>query len=81
MAQVACGGYHTLAFNEWGQLFGWGSDSHSQLGFNGETQPVPKIIKSLAIFHIVQVSCGQNHSLALTNSESSQNSIQKRVII
>lgn len=70
IARASCGGSHTLAFNEWGQLFGWGSNVHGQLGNTGdESQPVPKIVKGLAVLHVVQVSCGQNHSLALTNSE------------
>lgn len=69
MSCASCGASHTLAVNEWGQLFGWGSDVHGQLGLSVETQPAPKIVKKLATVHIVQISCGQNHSLALTNSK------------
>lgn len=72
MTQVACGESHSLALNQWGHVFSWGSDSHGQLGhqLDGENQPVPKIIKSLTTSHIVQIACGRKHSLALTNSKS-----------
>lgn len=30
--KAACGAFHTLAINEWGQLFSWGSNSEGQLG-------------------------------------------------
>lgn len=30
--KAACGAYHTIAVNEWGQLFSWGSNSEGQLG-------------------------------------------------
>ena len=32
ICKVACGESHTLAVNEWGQVFSWGSSSHGQLG-------------------------------------------------
>lgn len=30
--RIACGESHSLATNEWGEVFSWGSDSHGQLG-------------------------------------------------
>lgn len=32
MTSVACGEAHSMALNEWGQLYTWGSDSSGQLG-------------------------------------------------
>jgi len=32
MTSVACGEAHSMALNEWGQLYTWGSDSSNQLG-------------------------------------------------
>lgn len=32
MTSVACGEAHSMALNEWGQLYAWGSDSCCQLG-------------------------------------------------
>ncbi|GLG99343.1 E3 ubiquitin-protein ligase Smurf1 [Gryllus bimaculatus] len=66
---ASCGANHSLAVNEWGQLFSWGSDSHGQLGMSQEmdVQPKPKIVKGLATCHVIQITCGLNHCLALTN--------------
>jgi len=68
ISKVACGANHSVAINEWGQLFSWGSDAHGQLGVNGGKglQTVPKTVKHLATSTIVQVACGENHTLALT---------------
>ncbi|XP_063237913.1 probable E3 ubiquitin-protein ligase HERC4 [Bacillus rossius redtenbacheri] len=68
IAAVACGGAHTLALNEWGQLFSWGSNHSGQLGAgSGEVSDTPRIVKTIASCCVVQVACGLNHSLALTN--------------
>ncbi|XP_050536005.1 probable E3 ubiquitin-protein ligase HERC4 isoform X1 [Daktulosphaira vitifoliae] len=69
MTNVACGEAHSMALNEWGQLYTWGSDSHCQLGREtaDEIQLKPKIVKSLGSVFIVQISCGYRHCLALTN--------------
>jgi alpha-tubulin suppressor-like RCC1 family protein len=32
ITRASCGSSHTLAVNEWGQVFSWGSDSYGQLG-------------------------------------------------
>lgn len=29
---VACGEFHSLAINDWGQVFSWGAAAHGQLG-------------------------------------------------
>lgn len=60
-----------MAVNEWGQLFSWGSNTSGQCGLENDssaTYPSPKLVKSLATKQIVQIACGQFHSLALTNS-------------
>lgn len=68
---MACGATHSTALNQWGQVFSWGSDYHGQLGQElGENiQPVPKIVKTLASQHVIQLVCGQRHTIALTNSK------------
>lgn len=69
--QISCGVAHSMAVNEWGQLYSWGSDFHGQLGLTN-SEPIqnsPKIIKKLAPKHIIQICCGKNHSLALANSK------------
>ncbi|XP_069702468.1 probable E3 ubiquitin-protein ligase HERC4 isoform X3 [Periplaneta americana] len=72
ITRASCGLCHTLVVNEWGQVFSWGSDSHGQLGTglaeNNNTQLNPKMIKALATSHVIQITCGQNHCLALTQN-------------
>lgn len=70
ITQVACGAAHSLAVNEWGQLFTWGSNLRGQLAKDGmdSINVAPKLVKQLATKHIVQIACGQYHSMALTNS-------------
>lgn len=67
IARASCGKSHSLAVNEWGQLFAWGSNSMHQLGLDSaEEQNTPKLVKSLATKHIVQIASGSYHNLALT---------------
>lgn len=71
MSSVACGIQHSVAVDEWGQLFSWGSDSMGQLGSNlgMHAQDKPKFVKVLATRNVIQVACGAYHSIALTNSK------------
>ncbi|GAA6107803.1 probable E3 ubiquitin-protein ligase HERC4 isoform X1 [Tachysurus ichikawai] len=65
---VSCGEAHTLALSDKGQVFAWGQASDGQLGLSSmeECMRVPRTIKSLSEVHVVQVSCGYRHSLALS---------------
>ncbi|KAL1117573.1 hypothetical protein AAG570_003888 [Ranatra chinensis] len=66
---VSCGENFSMALSEWGQVFTWGGNTLSQLGADTgeETLSKPKIVKKLATVIVVQVACGYNHCLALTN--------------
>ncbi|CAH2254500.1 jg25682 [Pararge aegeria aegeria] len=70
LSAVACGLQHSMALDEWGQPFSWGSDSMGQLGSNlgSHAQDKPKIIKNLATKNVIQVDCGSYHSVALSNN-------------
>lgn len=60
-----------MAINEWGHLFVWGSNSLGQCGLDNLSSAnyeVPSLVKSLATIQIVQIACGQFHSLALANT-------------
>jgi len=62
-------GLHLLACTENGELYSWGYNTYSQLG-NGTTNhsETPLLVKgSLAEKKVVQVRCGNHHSLALTS--------------
>ncbi|XP_011636945.1 probable E3 ubiquitin-protein ligase HERC4 isoform X1 [Pogonomyrmex barbatus] len=67
--KIACGNHHTLAVNEWGQLFSWGCNINGQLGLNiiETTERIPRMVKALATKVVVQIACGVEHSIALTN--------------
>ncbi|XP_047510214.1 probable E3 ubiquitin-protein ligase HERC4 isoform X5 [Pieris napi] len=70
LSAIACGLQHSMAIDEWGQPFSWGSDSMGQLGSNlgAHAQDKPKIIKLLATKNLIQIACGSYHSIALTNN-------------
>nr|XP_023493507.1 probable E3 ubiquitin-protein ligase HERC6 isoform X2 [Equus caballus] len=65
---VSCGQEHSLAVCHRGRVFAWGAGSEGQLG-TGEVKGInftPKKIKTLTGIKIIQVSCGDYHSLALS---------------
>lgn len=70
VTQVSCGQSHSLALTNWGQLFSWGSNTIGQLGHDSDfnSYTTPRMIKTIATKHVIQIASGQYHSLALTNS-------------
>lgn len=65
---VSCGKEHSLAVCPKGRVFAWGADSEGQLGIEEFKEIIftPKKIKTLNGVRIIQVSCGDYHSLALS---------------
>ncbi|KAK3573274.1 hypothetical protein QTP86_019228 [Hemibagrus guttatus] len=70
VAAIACGQDYSLALCDSGQVFSWGAGGEGQLGI---ISPVAKCLKPMpAQIHlpfqipVVQVACGNYHSLALT---------------
>lgn len=63
--ELACGEQHTLALSARHQVWAWGSGP--QLGLPVSTLPTwrPQRVEHLAGRHVLQVSCGAFHSLAL----------------
>lgn len=67
--QIAAGGSHSLALDQDGDVWAWGSATHGQLGtgkddaFFGETEPVH--VRMPAGVSFAQVAAGRDHSLAL----------------
>ncbi|XP_070249068.1 probable E3 ubiquitin-protein ligase HERC6 isoform X2 [Myotis yumanensis] len=69
---VSCGKEHSLVVCHKGRVFAWGAGSEGQLGI-GEFKEIiftPKKIKALDGIKIIQVSCGDYHSLALSEVQS-----------
>lgn len=69
ITKVSCGKSHSIAVNEWGQMFAWGSNSSNQLGVETTEAYVaaPKLVRTLATKQVVQVASGNYHNLALTS--------------
>lgn len=71
--QIACGSRHSMALSEWGQVLSWGDNDCGQLGqaTDQEIVQLPKIVRQLVSKTVVQIACGNNHSLALTSCKCS----------
>ncbi|KAK8730690.1 hypothetical protein OTU49_007871 [Cherax quadricarinatus] len=69
IVQVAAGDQHSIALTSWGLIYAWGANEFGQLGINSTEwhTPTPKLVKSLARKHSLQIACGSNHTLALTS--------------
>ncbi|XP_066534817.1 probable E3 ubiquitin-protein ligase HERC3 [Hoplias malabaricus] len=67
LAQISAGGDHSFALSLSGAVFGWGRNSAGQLGLNDEQdRAVPCHIKFLRTQKVVYISCGEEHTAALT---------------
>ncbi|XP_068113476.1 probable E3 ubiquitin-protein ligase HERC4 isoform X2 [Hyperolius riggenbachi] len=65
--QISAGGAHSFALTLSGAVFGWGKNKFGQLGLNDETdRNAPCLLKSLRSQKIVYISCGEDHTAALT---------------
>lgn len=69
LKRVACGEDFSLLLTVQGQVFAMGSNADGRLGLNDRAlrnKPTPCLIKALADFKVIQISCGWGHSAALT---------------
>ncbi|XP_029465562.1 probable E3 ubiquitin-protein ligase HERC4 isoform X2 [Rhinatrema bivittatum] len=65
--QIAAGGAHSVVLTLSGAIFGWGRNKFGQLGLNDEIDKYyPVLLKSLRSQKIVHISCGEDHTAALT---------------
>jgi len=68
VVRLACGDFHCLAVNEFGDVYAWGRGRSGQLG-DGTRKPVqktPQKIEALDQERITDVACGSHHCLAVT---------------
>ena len=66
--QIDCGQYHTVGLTKKGEVFTWGSNDIGQLGHGGrKSRIVPTKVAGLDGLVITQISCGANHTAALTD--------------
>ena len=75
--KISSGWEHSVCINEKGQLFSWGNNSKGQCGVENEsgyntstTISTPKNIIELNDKNIISVSCGNEHTLALSDDGS-----------
>jgi RCC1 and BTB domain-containing protein len=65
--RISCGGFHTAAVTEDGNLYTFGGGEHGQLGHNDRMNKLkPTIVQALDGVFISQITCGWSHSVALT---------------
>ena len=77
--QLACGDSHSMALTREGLIFAWGEATYGQLGLDDTKdllkntdskpyQPFPTKVAALQNKKVVAISCGETHTLALTDS-------------
>ncbi|KAG9416335.1 hypothetical protein AC1031_000736 [Aphanomyces cochlioides] len=67
--QVACGGFHTAAVTESGEIYTWGGGEHGQLGHGDKVnKTIPSLVEKLRTKIIVEITCGWSHTVALTST-------------
>ena len=68
ITHVNCGKYHTAAISADGDVYAWGLNDSGQLGLGSRSvkAPTPAKVDALSGCGVVQLACGQYHTLALT---------------
>ena len=65
---VACGSNFTMAITNRGEMYGWGHNVPGQVCCgNRKICHAPTLVLKNGHIHVVQVSCGYHHTLALDN--------------
>jgi hypothetical protein len=69
IVSLSAGKYHSLAVTRDGKVFSWGHGRGGRLGHGNEiAHPEPREISGLSHIHIISVSAGENHTLALATN-------------
>ncbi|XP_017066913.1 probable E3 ubiquitin-protein ligase HERC2 [Drosophila eugracilis] len=70
---IATGSLHCVACSDSGEVYTWGDNDEGQLGDNTVTAiQRPRLVSALEGKHIVKVTCGSAHTLALSTSQLSE---------
>jgi len=78
VAKIACSNRHAVIATNTGAVYSWGENNCCQLGYSTPAksqqhvsfQARPRKIEALSKNFVVDVACGDSHSIALTNSRS-----------
>ena len=70
VVQIACGEFHSLALAENGDLYTWGMGFEGQLGLSSQYKVAssPRYLRFFFRKPVKFITCGNNYSLAITNS-------------
>ncbi|XP_013200731.1 probable E3 ubiquitin-protein ligase HERC4 [Amyelois transitella] len=67
IALIACGSNHTFVLSKSGAVFGWGKNSHGQLGLQDkENRCYPVHLKTLRNVKVCHIACGEDFTVFLT---------------
>lgn len=67
--EVSCGSKHAVLVTKQGKIYSWGEGSGGRLGHGVDADvPNPKFISAFSELEIKSVSCGENHTIAITVS-------------
>ncbi|KAL0832902.1 hypothetical protein ABMA28_001047 [Loxostege sticticalis] len=67
IALIACGSNHTFALSKSGAVFGWGKNTHGQLGLqHKDNRCYPSHLKSLRDVKVCHIACGEDFTAFLT---------------
>ncbi|CAL8241022.1 unnamed protein product [Merluccius merluccius] len=73
LVELACGREHTLALSAQGEVWAWGSGCQLGLVTKTSSGGTPCKVEHLVGRHVIQVACGDYHSLALVQRLLPQN--------
>jgi RCC1 and BTB domain-containing protein len=69
ITDIKCGANHSLALTQSGEVYAWGSNLRGQIGCGDNyIKSMPTKLKALNDIKIKMISCGFNHSMALTEN-------------
>ena len=66
---IECGGFHTFCKSLSNEIYCWGKNEYGQLGLeNITTQKTPILCSSLSNEDVIDIKCGDYHTLVLTSN-------------
>lgn len=69
ITDVACGGWHSVAISDAGEVYVWGRGEYGRLGLGekgGASKLTPRRVEGLEGHRVVEASCGGTHTLVVT---------------
>lgn len=84
--RLAAGDHYSMLLNDKGEIFSFGRGDHGQLGhmrrqFIGYRQYVPKKIEALRGLFIIAITCGVDHSMAISGTVAAFSLLQSLLIV